>query len=92
MPNATNGSTTHSLAQDPTAASPSIIPRPSRETSALARAISAARAPASRSDRSPRSGTAKKPHPEPTRARTPMPESASWVTSSTSPLRADIDS
>ncbi len=39
-----------------------------------------------------RSGTAKNPHPDPTSARTPIPASSCWMSSSTSPLRAVIDS
>jgi hypothetical protein len=39
-----------------------------------------------------RSGVAKNPQLDPTRARTPMPASSFWVSSSTSPLRAFIDS
>ncbi len=87
-----NGSTAHSLAQDPVAGSLGTRPAPSRPTNALAWAISVARAPASRTARSERSGTAKKPHPEPTSARTPTPESASCDTESTSPFLAVMDS
>ena len=87
-----NGSTVHSLAHDPCTASLGTSVDSSRPTSALAAAISAARRPASREAPNSRSGTAKKPHPDPTSARTPRPELASCDSDSTSPLRADIDS
>ena len=61
-------------------------------TRALAAAISAARVPAVRAELSDMSGTAKKPHPAPTSARTPRPASEFWVSSSISPSRADMDS
>ena len=87
-----NGSTTHPLDHEPETGSVGTSPPDARDTTALAAAISVARAPAARTLRSARSAVAKKPQPEPTSARTPMPESACWFTESTSPLRADIDS
>ena len=66
--------------------------RAPRATSALAAAISRRLGAGGAAAASDRSAVAQKPHPEPTRARTPMPASSSWVSCSTSPLRAVIDS
>ena len=75
-----SGSVMHSLAHDPRAPvrrSSSALAAARHE--ALAAAIAVARGPASARPRRPsRSGMAKNPHPEPTRARTPMPASSSW--------------
>ena len=88
-----NGSTTHPLDHEPETGSVVSQSAGRRwDTTALAAAISVARAPAARTLSSARSAVAKKPQPEPISARTPMPESACWFTESTSPLRADIDS
>src|SRR5262245_26701784 len=61
-------------------------------TVALAAAMRAAEAPAARTDESDKSGAAKKPQLDPTRARTPTPASSSWLRSSISPFRAFMDS
>jgi hypothetical protein len=90
-----SGSIRHSLAQEPISGSDGMsAARPGRRfgTVAEAAAISVARMPACRAWASSRSGTAKKPHEPPTRARTPIPAVSDWVRSSMSPLRADIDS
>src|SRR2546423_13332241 len=87
-----SGSTWHSLAQVAVPAGTGTRSAVGPATEADAAAIAAARSPAARTAPSPSSGTAKKPHPEPTSARTPSPASSAWVSSSTSPLSADIDS
>jgi len=86
-----SGSTSQAEAQEPTAGSTGISPRAGPGTAALAAAIEAACSPAVRAAPE-RSGAAKNPQEEPTSARTPIPASSSWARSSTSPLRAVIDS
>ena len=61
-------------------------------TRPLARAVSAARRPASAAAALVRVGVAKNPHDEPTSARTPSPAVSSWASRSTTPFCADIDS
>ena len=87
-----SGSIWHSLAHDPDATSPGTSSDARRDTVALAVAIAVAWAPAARTASSERSGTAKNPQPDPTSARTPIPASSCCRSSSTSPLRAVIDS
>ena len=85
-----SGSTAHPEAQLATVAATGTRSIGGPGTRALAVAIAAARRPASRASDS--SGTAWKPQLDPTSARTPSPMLSSWVSSSMSPLRADIDS
>ncbi len=59
-------------------------------TSADALAISAASNPAWRADASDGSATAKNPHDDPIRARTPTPPDSPWRSPSSTPLRAWI--
>ena len=76
----------------PSPARDGIIGGPGRLTRPLASAISAAVSPARGARRRRGRASRRNPNPEPTSARTPMPESASSVMDSMSPLRASIDS
>ena len=87
-----SGSSAHGLAQLSwrTSIGTSVTSGPG--TCADARATAAACSPARRASASVGSGTATNPHDDPTRARTPTPTDSRCTRSSTSPLRADIDS
>jgi hypothetical protein len=87
-----NGSSLTSFAQLSWRTSTGVSSRSFPGTDAEAFAVAAACRPALSAAWRVRSAVEKKPQPDPISARTPIPTEASCISSSTSPLRAPIDS